>query len=79
MFACQFAQDEVTHQRRRVSSKKHARSLPEGSVQQGAAIFTRGAYAEYVSTEKWRERRWRLFLTDPLEIFAMLHGLGETR
>ena len=20
----------------------------------------------YVSTEKWRERRWRLFLTDPI-------------
>ena len=39
MFACQFAQDEVTHQRLRVSSKKHALSLPEGSVQQGRSHF----------------------------------------
>ncbi len=33
MFTCTFAQDEVTHQRLRVGSKKHALSLPEGSVQ----------------------------------------------
>ncbi len=33
-----------------------------------AAIFSGGAYvAEYVSTEKGRERRWRLFSTDPLQ------------
>jgi hypothetical protein len=42
-----------------------------GSVQKSpsskaAAVFSGGAYAEYVSTEKWRERRWRLFSTDPL-------------
>ncbi len=30
------------------------------------AIFARGTYPQYVSTEKWRERRWRLFSTDPL-------------
>jgi len=33
MFTCKFAQNEVTHQRLRVGSKKHALSLPEGSVQ----------------------------------------------
>jgi hypothetical protein len=33
MFTCTCAQDEVTHQRLRVGSKKHALSLPEGSVQ----------------------------------------------
>ncbi len=33
MFTGNFAQDEVTHQRLRVGSKKHALSLPEGSVQ----------------------------------------------
>ena len=32
MFTHNFAQDEVTHQRLRVGSKKHALSLPEGSV-----------------------------------------------
>jgi hypothetical protein len=32
MFTCKFAQDEVTHQRLRVGSKKHTLSLPEGSV-----------------------------------------------
>jgi hypothetical protein len=39
MFSCTFAQDEVTHQRLRVGSKKHALSLPEGSVQQGRSHF----------------------------------------
>jgi hypothetical protein len=33
MFTCKCAQDEVTYQRLRVGSKKHALSLPEGSVQ----------------------------------------------
>ena len=27
------------------------------------AVFLRGAYFQYVSTEKGRERRWRLFST----------------
>jgi hypothetical protein len=53
----QICPGEVTHQRLRVGSKK--------SSSKAAAILTRGAYAEYVSTEKWRERRWRLFSTDP--------------
>jgi hypothetical protein len=39
MFTCKFVQDEVTHQRLRVGSKKHALSLPEGSVQQGRSHF----------------------------------------
>jgi len=30
-----------------------------------AAFLMRGAYTEYVSTAKWRERRWRLFSTFP--------------
>ena len=30
-----------------------------------AALLTRGAYSQYVSTTKWRERRWRLFSTFP--------------
>jgi len=33
IITCKFAQDEVIHQRLRVGSKKHALSLPEGSVQ----------------------------------------------
>jgi hypothetical protein len=37
MFACKFAQDEVTHQRLRVGSKKPS--------SKAAAILTRGAYA----------------------------------
>ena len=48
-----------------------------GSVQKSpsskaTAIFVRGAYMQYVSTEKWRERRWRLFSTDPLIESALL-------
>ncbi len=61
----------------RECSKKHALSLSEGSVQscpeaiegKAAAILTRGAYMEYVSTAKWRERRWRLFSTFPRWVF----------
>jgi hypothetical protein len=30
-----------------------------------AAFSTRGAYSQYVSTAKRRERRWRLFSTFP--------------
>ena len=30
-----------------------------------AALLTRGAYSQYVSTVKGRERRWRLFSTFP--------------
>jgi len=31
-----------------------------------AAIWTRGAYSQNVSTAKGRERRWRLFSTFPV-------------
>jgi len=47
------------------------RECSKKSVQQGRYCLlgperprhclTRGAYMEYVSTAKWRERRWRLF------------------
>jgi hypothetical protein len=70
-FTCTFAQGKVTHQRLRVGSKNptlaahpaRPNTPPRGKA---AAVFTRGAYVEYVSTRKWRERRWRLFSTDPL-------------
>ena len=39
-----------------------------------AALLTRGAYSQYVSTAKWRERRWRLFSTFP----GMIPAKGET-
>ena len=32
----------------------------------------RGAYAQYVSTEKWRECRWRHFSTEPTFSFSRL-------
>jgi len=32
-----------------------------------AALLTRGAYTQYVSTAKGRERRWRLFSTFPFK------------
>ena len=45
-------------------------SKGSGSVQKSppskaAAIVARRAYNSYVSTEQWRERRWRLFSRDP--------------
>ncbi len=47
-----------------------------GSVQnspssKATAIVARGAYWHDVSTEKGRERRWRLFSTDPRKILQM--------
>ena len=45
------------HQTPRGSSKKQVLNLLKGSFSKAAAIFMHGAYDEYVSTEKWRERR----------------------
>jgi len=39
-----------------------------------AALLTRGAYSQYVSTAKGRERRWRLFSTFPRIPFSLLLG-----
>ena len=60
-----FPQYPVYHQSRGAVQKKHGLSLSQGSFSlvlsqaegKAAAIFLRGAYGEYVSTEKWRERR----------------------
>jgi hypothetical protein len=46
----------------------HAKSWREWSKKsssKAAATLARGAYFQYVSTTKWRERRWRLFSTFP--------------
>ena len=71
----------MTHQR--------LRSVQKSLSSKAAAIFSRGAYAEYVSAhdaksvksvrpkaEKWRERSWRLFSTDPLN--KATRSLGDT-
>jgi uncharacterized protein YcbK (DUF882 family) len=41
------------------------------------AILTGGAYIEYVSTAKWRERRWRLFSTFPYKKKRTCKFLGD--
>jgi hypothetical protein len=51
-------------------SKRRQPASARGDVQKSpsskaAAILTSGAYMEYVSTAKERERRWRLFSTFP--------------
>jgi hypothetical protein len=53
-----------------IQAKRRQPSSAGGNVQKSpsskaAALLTRGAYMEYVSTAKWRERRWRLFSTFP--------------
>ena len=48
-------------------------SVQKSSSSKAAAVLTRGAYTLYVSTAKGRERRWRLFSTDP---FMVLDNLG---
>jgi len=45
--------------------KKHVLAEAGSPSSKAAAISTRGAYMKYVSTAKWRERRWRLFSTFP--------------
>ena len=37
------------------------------SSSKAAAIFSRGTYLLYMSTEKRRERGWRIFFTAPWE------------
>ncbi len=45
---------------------QHVQKSPSTKAQ---PFFTRGASWHYVSMGKWRERRWRLFPTDPGEKF----------
>ena len=40
-------------------------NVQKSSSSKAAAILTSGAYSQYVSTAKGRERRWRLFSTFP--------------
>ncbi len=44
---------------------KKCGSVQKSPSSKATAIFARGSYFQYVSTEKWRERRWWLFSTDP--------------
>ncbi len=53
-----------------------------GSVQKSpsskaAAFLTRGAYSQYVSTAKRRERRWRLFSTFPNEYLVWVQRMTK--
>jgi len=59
--------------------KKACPEPVEGFVQshaegKAASIYAHRAYFQYVSTEKWRERRWRLFSTAPS---SFLSGPGS--
>jgi len=47
MFTCKSAQDEVIHQRLRVGSKKHALSLPEGSIQTCPEVARREGRSQF--------------------------------
>jgi len=46
--------------------KKHVLAEAGSPSSKAAALLARGAYAQYVSTTKGRERRWRLFSTFPV-------------
>ncbi len=45
-------------------------NVQKSSSSKAAALLTRGAYSQYVSTAKGRERRWRLFSTFPYSNFG---------
>jgi len=40
-------------------------NVQKSSSSKAAALLARGAYSQYVSTAKGRERRWRIFSTFP--------------
>jgi len=54
--------------------KEVIQSCPEPVEGKAAAILTRGAYFQYVSTKKLRERRWWLFSTFPLNQYGLEEG-----
>ncbi len=69
-----FRSEAESDQRVRGGSKKSVQSCPELVEGKAAAIVARGAYWHYVSMEQWRERRWRLFSTDPSEKSSVFRG-----
>jgi hypothetical protein len=49
--------------------------VQKSSSSKARAVLTRGAYSQYVSTAKGRQRRWRLFSTFPLWNVHFYHQL----
>jgi hypothetical protein len=47
----------------------------KSSSGKAAALLARGAYSQYVSTTKWRERRWRIFSTFLVEKLREHHKM----
>jgi hypothetical protein len=47
-------------------------NVQKSSSSKAAALLTHGAYSQYVSTAKGRERRWRLFSTFPPDVYGHL-------
>ncbi len=72
-----------------IQAQEETPAAPGGNVQKrpsskAAVILTRGAYSQYVSTAKCRERRWRLFSTFPAQessnnVKCRIGGLGSDR
>jgi len=56
-------QGQINPQARGISAVSG--DFQKSSSSKAAVIFARRAYFQYVSTEKWRERRWRIFSTVP--------------
>jgi len=50
--------------------KKHVLAEAGSPSSKAAALLARGAYSQYVSTAKGRERRWQLFSTFPIEAWG---------
>jgi len=55
-----------SHHQREGMFKKPVLAEAGSPSSKAAAILTREAYMEDVSTAQWRERRWRLFSTFPV-------------
>ncbi len=54
--------------------KKHVLAEAGNPSSKAAALLARGAYSQYVSTAKGRERRWRLFSTFPEELTLVVYA-----
>jgi len=48
------------------STPKGKGNVQKSPSSKATTILARGAYIQYVSTAKWRERRWWLFSTFPI-------------
>ena len=69
----------MTHTCSRYNRYEQSTGMVKKSSSQAAALLAHGAYSQYVSTAKGRERRWRLFSTFPQTIVGRNERITKTK